>query len=220
MSEIDDVTSEIDDVHPLFFLSYARSHIGGPSSLLREPDKDVITFFNDLSDNVARLVSRRAGADPGFMDRSIRPGQRWTEELLHAVGTCDVFVPLLCVPYTSSRWCGMEWYAFSQRNGAGGAIIPVIWAPFSEQRIPAIVNQVQRFSPGDLPDVEAQAEYEQHGVSGLIWLMRMVPYRWVVWRLAREIAQRHHGIHTVDQRTLGEDELRNAFGRTSHGRSH
>jgi hypothetical protein len=56
-----------DDVHPLFFLSYAR-----PGS--SEPDRKVKTFFNDLSENVSELVSRRPGADPGFMDRSIRPG--------------------------------------------------------------------------------------------------------------------------------------------------
>jgi hypothetical protein len=199
------------EVHPLFFLSYARTTLAGPNPQLQEPDRKVITFFNDLSWHVAELVSRRPGADPGFMDRSIRPGQRWTEELLRAIGTCDVFVPLLCVPYTSSYWCGMEWYAFSQRNGTNSAIIPVVWAPFPEERAPTVINKVQRFSPGDLPDVDAQAEYEQNGVSGLIWLMRTVPYRWVVWRLAQEIARRHHDSNTVEQRTLREDQLRDAF---------
>jgi hypothetical protein len=200
-----------DDIHPLFFLSYSRTTLAGPDPQLQMPDRMVITFFNDLSRHVAELVSRRPGADPGFMDRSIRPGQRCTEELLRAIGTCDVFVPLLCVPYTSSYWCGMEWYAFSQRMGTSRAITPVIWAPFPEERAPAVITKVQRSSPGDLPDVDAQAEYEQNGVSGLIRLMRTVPYRWAVCRLAQEIARRHRDSNALEQRTLRETELRDAF---------
>jgi TIR domain len=202
----------IDDVHPLFFLSYARSGSG-------EPDRRVKTFFNDLSQHVSELVSRRPGADPGFMDQSIRPGQRWTGELLRAVGTCDVFVPLLCVPYADSDWCGKEWYAFSQRRGIGKAknnpppvIIPVVWARFTDDQIPTIVGKVQRFLPGDMPGENTQAEYEQYGVSGLIWLERKISYRWVVWRLALEIA-RHHPAndHPVIHRTLSEEDLHDAF---------
>lgn len=210
--------TDVDDVHPLFFLSYARNRPSSQRPRRGEPDSYVITFFDDLSENVASLVSRRPGADPGFMDRFIRPGRPWSGELLQAIGTCDVFVALLCGPYTSSRSCGMEWYAFCQRSEASGAeparppaIIPVIWAPFPEERTPEVIRKVQRFSPGGLPDVDIQAEYEQYGVSGLMWLMRTASYRGVVWRLAQEIAQRHHDNHAAEQRTLREAELRDAF---------
>lgn len=201
------------DDHPLFFVSYARA-AGG------EPDGIVKTFFNDLSQRVSELAGRRPGADPGFMDRSIKSGQHWTNELLHAIGTCDVFVPLLCVPYRRSTWCGMEWHAVSLRKGTGAArnsrppvIIPVIWAPFSDDQMPATIGKVQRFSPDDdLPGVIAQKEYEEHGVYGLLWLERTVPYRWIVWKLALEIARHHPSSnHPVRHRTLSEDDLHNAF---------
>jgi hypothetical protein len=49
-------------------------------------------------------------------------------------------------------------------------------------------------------------------VSGLMWLMRTVPYRWTLWRLAMEIAQRHPGNdHAVIRRTLSEVDLHGAF---------
>jgi hypothetical protein len=204
--------TDSDQVHPLFFLSYARLGQG-------ESDRAVTEFFNDLSRDVKVLVSRRPGADPGFMDRSIRSGQRWTDELLWAIGNCDVFVPLLCLPYTSSRWCGMEWYAFSHRKGSSeaahsqpAAIIPIIWAPFSEAQMSPAIGKVQRFSPGDMLGDNVQAEYEQHGVSGLMWLMRTVPYRWVVWRLALEIARYHIDYdQSVIRRKLSEPDLHDAF---------
>jgi hypothetical protein len=213
-----DPMTDMDDVHPLFFLSYARARSKNQRPRRGDPDTYVITFFDDLSESVASLVSRRPGVDPGFMDRAIRPGRPWSDELLRAIGTCDVFVALLSGPYTSSRSCGMEWFAFSQRKGTSEAepgrppaIIPVIWAPFPEERTPATIRRFQRFSPAGLPNVDIQAEYEQHGVFGLMWMMRTASYRGVVWQLAQEIAQRHHDNHALEQRTLGENELRDAF---------
>jgi hypothetical protein len=206
-----------DDIHPLFFLSYARSANSGEDFGPSWPDHDVVTFFQDLSKQVAGLVSRRPGADPGFMDRYIRAGEHWSNELLWAVGNCEVFIALLSGPYTSSRWCGMEWCAFSKRKVIGDGhptprlpIIPVVWAPFPEERTPKVIRNVQRFSPV-FPDSESRADYEQNGVYGLLWMMHTASYRAVVWRLAQEIANLHHGKHSVEPRTLSEDELYDAF---------
>jgi TIR domain len=207
-----------DDVHPLFFLSYARTAQSDQDFELHGPDHDFVTFFNDLSKQVAGLVSRRPGADPGFMDRSISAGRQWSKELLWAIGNCEVFVALLSGPYTSSQWCGKEWGGYAQRKVIGDGrpnprlpIIPVIWAPFPDELTPQVIRSVQRFSPGVFPDADVRAEYEQYGVSGLLWMFRTASYRSVVWRLAMEIARFHHSKHSVEPRTLSEGELYDAF---------
>ena len=200
---------------PMFFLSYAHAS-PLPS---READRHVIRFFDDLSENVSWLVSRAAGEEPGFMDRSMRPGSRWTQELLDSLGNCQVFVALVAAPYLTCRWCGMEWYGFAQRPvvrlRAGAsvrqtAILPVIWAPYANDQTPAVIAEVQRFSPDGLPAIDVTARYKQYGVLGLMQLRRGPSYRGVVWELAKAIADLHHS-HWVEPRELRHQELRDVF---------
>jgi len=211
---------EADPRAPLFFLSYAHSVDGyqanGPP---QEPNRLVVKLFDDLSVNVAELVSRPAGSDPGYMDRSMHGGVRWTSELLRAIGTCHVFVALLSASYFVSSWCSREWFAFSQRtvvrqSGDGSdhqtAIIPVIWAPLPHDRIPAIVNSVQRFSPSGLVNADITAQYEENGVVGLLRMQQESAYQTVVWRLAQRIARIHYS-HWVEPCPLPESELRDIF---------
>ncbi len=205
---------------PLFFLSYARS--GGslrPKGPVREPNVNVIRLFDDLSANVAELVCRTAGSDPGFMDRSMQGGGRWNDELLYAVGTCQVFVPLLSAPFLRSEWCGMEWYGFSQRKvttldaaapSHQTCIIPVVWAPVPEEQYPPPVHAVQRFSPVGLPDAAIAGRYESEGVYGLLRLGQEVSYQAIVWRLAQRIAEIYYS-HRVEPRELTLAELHNIF---------
>jgi hypothetical protein len=152
------------------------------------------------------------------MDRSIHDGEHWSAELLRGIGSCQVFVALLSPPYFDSRWCGMEWHAFSQRrvvSRAGGetsnqtAMIPVVWAPLHEERIPPAVNTVQRFSPRGLPNSDITAQYEKEGTVGLLQ-MNDVGYQTVVWRLARRIADLHY-THHVEPRQFELSELRDIF---------
>ena len=81
-----------------------------------DPDEHVEEFFHDLAENVGQLISLRADVPAGFMDQEMRGGMQWTDELLHAVGTCQVLVALLSARYLKSDWCTMEWHAFSQRT--------------------------------------------------------------------------------------------------------
>jgi hypothetical protein len=99
-----------------FFLSYARA-VKGPAMVgkVRDPDRYVKTFFQDLAENVGQLIALRADVPAGFMDQEIRGGVKWPDELMRVVGTCQVLVALLSPPYLESDWCGMEWHAFSQR---------------------------------------------------------------------------------------------------------
>ncbi len=210
-------TTEVDRPAPLFFLSYARTGRSSSHITEHELDRQVGTFFDDLSDNVSGLVARRPGADPGFMDTSIPSGTHWTRELLQALGACRVFIPLLCGPYISSEWCGMEWYAFSQRMVSFGSefahqtpIIPVIWAPYPRNLTPQAVQAIQHFSPDGMPNVDVVGEYEKYGVSGLMWLRLDNSYRGVVWRLAQRIADFHHN-YEVESSTFRKEELLNIF---------
>jgi hypothetical protein len=210
--------AELDPRMPVFFLSYVHSQgrqVGPP----QEPNQRFVRFFDDLSENVAQLIDRPTGSDPGFMDRTLAGGARWTNELLDALGGCQVFVALLSAPYLSSEWCAKEWHAFSQRKvvlhkGEGGrhqsAIIPVVWAPLRHKRVPAAVGAVQRFSPAGLSDSDIQARYEANGIYGLLRTGQEAAYQAVVWSLALQIADIHYA-YWVEPRKLAENELRNIF---------
>ena len=155
------VPDEISPWAPLFFLSYAQaagrrrpdSHRRADFPV-REPNRDVIAFFDDLNRDVAELVDRPTGADPGFIDRDIPAGSLWEPTLLQAIGTCQVFVALMSARYFTSPWCGREWHAFSQRTvtpragaepGHETAIVPVVWAPLQAVRTPPAVEQGPAF---------------------------------------------------------------------------
>lgn len=205
---------------PLFFLSYCNATWGGAEGQ-RGPDRRVIKFFNDLSENVAQLVSRPVGSDPGFMDRSMPGGVHWTDELLVALGRCRSFVALLSDPYLKSQWCRAEWNAFAQRKvtrraGDGETaqvgIIPVIWTPVPDGHMLPAIAQVQRFSPRGLPDVDLAAGYEAEGVYGLLRMKQEDLYEVLVWRIARCIADFHFG-HVVEERRLCAGDLRDPLRR-------
>lgn len=215
------MSSPLDPLNPLFFLSYKRSSWRGHSQgRPQERDRLVAEFFDELSENVAELVSRPTGADPGFIDREIPDGGEWTSELLWAVGSCQVFLPLLSEPYLKSEWCGKEWYAFSQREVISvsssalhhqTAIIPVVWAPLAQDTaIPAPVAAVQRFVPSGLPDPDIAELYRREGLFGLMKTDQDGAYRTAVWRLAQRVVEVHRH-HHVRPRAFRPEELRNAF---------
>ena len=186
-----------DNRPPLFFLSYARSKDADTDLLPRAPrNSDVVTFFSDVLEIVRQLHAHLPGDRLGFMDLNVETGRIWESQLLHAVGTCQVFVALLSPPYLmGSEWCAMEWDLFSQRpietvEGQtravdASAILPVIWTPIPDA--PRIVTDVQWFVPSGLPS-QFVARYEEEGVLGLL---NAYPdaYKPVVWKIARKIEQ-------------------------------
>ena len=213
------MNEEIESAAPLFFLSYRHGHRIS-HGLPHDMNRHFAKFFTDLSENVAELVSLPIGIDPGFMDRSIDSGKRWTNELLEALGTCQIFVSLLSGPYFTSPWCGMEWCAFTQRNvhsratgrlSGETAIVPVVWAaPLPDDRMPEVVKDVQRFSPSRLPDTDINAQYEADGIYGLSQIRSDLAYQAVVWRLAQRIAELRY-THWVEPQVLARSELRDIF---------
>ena|ERR1700683_2567921 len=213
------IPDEVDRGSPLFFLSYAHSQTKRDSGVSYERNRWFVKFFEDLSENVAELVSRPAGSDPGYMDQWIAAGRLWTPDLLNAIGTCQVFVALLSPIYIDRDWCGMEWHGFSRRRVISypesratteTAIIPVTWAPVREQDLPPIVQKVRPFHPRDMTNTNQAASYENDGVVGLLRMDETTAYHAVVWRLAQRIAEIHY-THRVKPRVSQVDELRNVF---------
>lgn len=201
---------------PIFFLSYA--HPAEDRRTGRGAQDSFVTFFEDLSTDVSQLVSLPAGSEAGYIYRSI--SRHWTPDLLEALGTCQVFVPLLSVRYFMSRWTAMEWGAFARRatqikpgeakSPVSTGIFPVVWAgPLPQARVPHAVAQIQRFTPASSPDPNIRQRYEREGIFGLL---KTDPgsYRRVVWNLAQQIAKFHY-THRVEPITLKEDDLVDAF---------
>jgi TIR domain len=216
------IPDEPDRSAPLFFVSHANAHNQfGPVGPV-DSNKPFMEFFKDLSLNVGQLEYRRSGADPGFIDRgSLRAGKHWEQEILKAVGTCQVFIGLVSSPYTGSPWCGREWDAFSRRttwrreDGARSdgddCIIPVLWAPIRQSAIPPVILGYEMFSPQGLPDSDIAARYEHEGVFGLLNTNRDA-YTATVWRLAQEINDRLQDYWVEPNVATKVTELKNLFG--------
>lgn len=210
--------SEIAREGPIFFLSYAHSK-PGRGGRRRGPNPNVTRLFDDLSVHVSEMVPLRGGVDPGFMDRSMGGGERWNEELLTAVGTCQVFVALISPPYVQSRWCALEWDAFARRpvtrrsptaSTNGTTILPVIWVP-PPATLPKAVSDVQTFTPKDLPGPEIEAGYHGEGLYGLRTMGFTDDYDAVVWRLAQRIVTLLGQLAVQPRIPSGADELVNVF---------
>jgi hypothetical protein len=184
------VGSAVPEVETPFFVSYA--HTGTDS------DQKAEQFFNDLCADVAPLVDLPAGADMGFIDAvGLRGGMHWRPELIRALGSCQVLIALLSVPYLRSDWCGREWHAFSLRDKDPlpgtkasphqGWIIPVRWAPIPFD-LPAVVNDEMIFRPQPTrrePDLSAR--YEQEGLFRLLQAGEEDSCGEIVWQLAKLI---------------------------------
>jgi hypothetical protein len=189
-----------DPTAPIFFLSYARpdrSRTVGPP---RDPNRDVVRLFDDLTELVSELTGTPGGADPGFMDRSMEGGDLWQRSVLEAAGTCQVMVCLMSPAFLfQSTWNPREWDLFSRRrvvprNPTGPrtetAIVPVLWTPVS-QPLPRPVAEVNMFTPLGLPDEDWTAHYLSDGLLGVIRTGRTEIYDAIVWKLARHIQRVH-----------------------------
>lgn len=204
---------------PVFFLSHARV----PSSRdafanPRTSDWPVNRLFEDLSTHVAQLVSLPVGVDPGFLDVDMDGGTRWAPELLTAVGTCQVFVPLLSANYLRSEWCAKEWDAFSRRtvrprlptpSRNKTSILPVTWVPMTGA-MPTQVSELQLFRPQRLQNPGIARRYAAEGVYGLMH-MQDEAYPTVAWRLAQEIVVLYHSNHVEPNIVRDSERLRSSF---------
>lgn len=166
---------------PYFFLSCARRD---------DRATYVGRFYNDLLTALA-LPGTVSARQPPFRDvESISLGDDWLLELSRAVGSCRAMVALYSPAYFRSEYCGKEWTHFAARvkryqemtSVQPRALVPVLWEPVPQRRMPAEVRAVQYTEPG------LGEEYLRHG---LLQLMQSDPggpaYRHVVEELARRV---------------------------------
>jgi FxsC-like protein len=202
---------------PYFFLSYARTPRPDRNSPA-DPDFWVHKLYEDLYDEVLQLIS---SPNAGFMDREIRLGARWSEELTTALATCQVFVPLYSPRYFASENCGKEWYAFSKRvldqraatPETRMAIVPALWVPVREESLPEVAKAIQ-FNHHSLGD-----RYGRVGFSGIIKLSRFNDdYVMAVQGLARRIVEVADRTQIRPGRRMDFDTSESAFGNSEvHG---
>jgi hypothetical protein len=185
-------------------------------------DGPVLTLYADLCDHVRHLVGRRGGALPGFMDRSMGGGELWDPHILDKVRRARVLVALVSAGLVESDACGKEWDVFSRRRrtplweGSSAfetTILPVVWVPFPDYRLPAVIKAVQRFTPDVHHDKELSGLYQLNGVYGLLTggATYKSQYDDIVWQLARRIAALYYAFEVPEGDPVTGDELRNVF---------
>ncbi|MEU9287374.1 TIR-like protein FxsC [Streptomyces sp. NPDC048275] len=206
------------DGRPYFFLSYA--HTPGWDLASGDPDHWVRVFFRDLCDHVMTLTDVPAGVSAGFMDREMRPGFGWPQQLSENLASCQVFVPLLSPRYFTSESCGREWYAFAERmvqaratrSDAAPAIVPALWTPVDHDQLPHSVRNI-RMGVENLGD-----RYEADGIYGLIKLNRWRDeYEETVLGLARRIVRVVHESPLPPGRPASYETTPSAFAPRGEG---
>jgi hypothetical protein len=184
-----------DPVAPVFFVSHATAHdhnADGPT----EPNTVFAEFVHALDEDLNHMMARRAGANPGFIDRGMRAGTGWERQILTAIGTCQVLVALVSEPFSNSDWCGMEWHAFTKRRTwrrSDGALmaepqcaLPVLWTVNPNEEYPQTVMRQQRFQPRRTSKAPLDQLYLREGIYGM-YRAEYDAYQATVWRIAQEI---------------------------------
>ncbi|AVT40609.1 hypothetical protein C6W10_33805 [Plantactinospora sp. BB1] len=163
-----------------FFLSYARG----------DEDELVQRFFQDLSTEVRLLAGLPRDEVVGFVDRSIRVGERWPRQLSEALSTCRSFLALMSPRYFQSRSCGQEWQVFADRAHRyesaakvdSSLLKPLMWVPTAPPKMHRVAEPIQYFSDrlGDT--------YRQLGIRQLMRLRRLEDdYRAFTFELAEQV---------------------------------
>jgi FxsC-like protein len=174
--------------HPLFFLSYAHAHWEDPHDQ-RDADHWVQKFYTHLCAEIEAISHVPAGHNPVFIDRRLRLGDLWPDELASRLARCAVFVPLYTARYFRRPDCGREWSVIRQREdmhiSATGRcpsiVVPVLWQPLELGDIPLWARSIQ-YSHESLG-----AAYQTYGLESLL---RLRDYRDSYYSAVRVIARR------------------------------
>jgi hypothetical protein len=209
-----------------FFVSYRRADARNGDGAAA-PDEVVQQFHHKLSDDVGQLIALPRGHDIGFLDTDRMPGGTiWHPELLRALGSCQVLVALMSVPYLKSEWCGKEWNAFASRRRIlqrsaepnKSNIVPIRWAPIPDNiKIPAAVTgHTNIFSPkktGRNPDLSGQ--YNANGLYHLLEAGENDSAHEIIWQIAMLIQTIYYN-QRLDTQKFTPEDLKDDFGDGSH----
>lgn len=180
-----------------FFLSYARG----------DDDEYVQRFYRDLCREVRVRGGLSSGTEVGFVDvENVPLGANWLEELVAALSTCAVFLPLYSPGYFASEPCGKEWAAFTNRmtrhrrdtGSVAKNLIPILW--YKPIAIPEVAQPIQ-YNWMALGPV-----YAEYGLRQLVRLQRFTDdYMELVTKLANEI------VTMADSHSLVEGDPATSF---------
>lgn len=182
----------LDPTAPIFYLGYAHSNPGGPGSA--RSNSILQRLHHDLTGHLQELVGLMPGQEAGFVDLGIQGGEQWQAEAAVAIGTCQVYVPLISPAYLASRWCRFEWDGFAARavRSRSGEppmhtpIVPVVWTPLDLATVPPPIRDVQMFTPASAAPGVLES-YLREGLYGILQLHQEREYEVIVWRLAQQI---------------------------------
>jgi hypothetical protein len=174
-----------------FFLSYARLPPVPPvrgADLTDPPDEWVREFFHDLSAEVRRRAISEPVLRPGFLATEDASGRHWKSGLADALGSAEVFVPLLSPDYYRRSWPRREWSSFMQRMRDARVaeplrrFAPVLWMPLSAgMRAPELAAALSLAGDASL------APYAENGLRALL---RQPSYRGLYEQVVGELAAR------------------------------
>ncbi|HEY0531305.1 MAG TPA: hypothetical protein VGD29_06870 [Actinoplanes sp.] len=166
-----------------FYLSY------GHSVRLRADDRPDTDYwagqlFEELSDEVSRLVDAEPGTPVGYYDDLVGAISDWKATLTGVLSATDVFVALYSPGYFNKSWPLRERAAFAGRFAGEGSerfLLPVLWVPWPRWEHEAERGAALRLGAG-VP------EYAEEGLQAMARLeMYRRQYRTVVRRMARQI---------------------------------
>jgi FxsC-like protein len=168
--------------NPYFFVSYTRD----------DADKYLVKFLADLRSEVAASAGRDEDTI-AFVDvNDIGLGEKWRPKLMHALSTCECFVPILTPRFPFHEFCGKEWDGFQRRlalspeAGAGkpSRLLPVWWRPFPKsQMVPQVISDRQ-YKQGIFG-----ADYDERGLFSLVRLNRRNQYADFLLRFANMMVE-------------------------------
>jgi hypothetical protein len=127
-------------------------------------------FLDELRD----AISIRTGVprdQTRFIDTAMDVGGRWSKQIIHALATCQVFMPIYSPSYPTSDFCGREWTVFARRLRAAAtgqeanAIVPVLWTPVTD-----IAGWISKPPFGPIQYVSGHADYHQYRDRGIYGL--------------------------------------------------
>lgn len=211
---------------PYFFLSYARTPKRDPSDR-NDPDRWVYKLYKDLCEEILQMTDVQP-EEAGFMDRENKLGAEWSPDLMAALKSCRVFLPLYSRRYFESDNCGREWFAFARREvmhrAEGGeavdAIVPALWHRMDRDMIPEVALSFQ-YDHADLG-----TRYSDEGFYGIMKLSNYrADYQRAVHHLAKRIIEigdqsvAHADDNVQDFSRKDFESLRSAFGPTSARRT-
>jgi len=175
------------EIRPYFFLSYARTPKRDPADRT-DPDRWVHKLYKDLCDEILQMTDAQPG-EAGFMDRENKLGAEWSPELMTALKSSRVFVPLYSRRYFESDYCGKEWFAFALREvmlqardgEAVSAVVPALWTRLDREKIPEVA-QIFQYDHTDLG--------ERYRAEGFYGIMKLRNYRGDYQRAVHRLAER------------------------------